>query len=105
MTRRRSLSGRLILLLLFAQFAAFIIGWFVGVALGLYGVGNFDMSVDELSYARMRAILLSSLRSEDGTPIRIEPDARLRSEIQRSPALLYAVFDYPGWRPIEGSES
>lgn len=103
MSRRRSLSTRLIVLLLLAQFVAFIIGWSGGIVLGLYGVENFETSLDEMSYARMRSILLASLVFEGGAPVRIEPETRLRGELLRTPSLVFAVFNFSDWRPIEGS--
>lgn len=103
MRRRRSLSARLIILLLLAQFVAILIGWTGGIALGLYGVDSFETSLDEMSYARMRSMLLNSLVFDGGALARIDPDPRLRAEMKRTPDLVFAVFDYADWRPVAGS--
>jgi signal transduction histidine kinase len=100
--RGKSLSDRLVVLLLITQFSAFIIGWAGGVILGLYGVHNFETSLDELSYARMRSLLISSLVRE-GPSFRIDPDARLQLEMRRTPDMLFAVFDFRDWQPVQGS--
>jgi signal transduction histidine kinase len=104
LNRRKSLSDRLVVLLLITQLGAFIIGWVGGVILGLYGVHNFETSLDEMSYARMRSLLISSLIRE-GSSIRIDPDTRLQSEMRRTPDMLFAVLDFQNWQPVQGSNA
>lgn len=102
---RRSLSLRVVGYLLAAQVFAFLIGWVIANALGLYGVEGYEMSTDDFALARARDLVVESLvRNKDGS-VGIVPSPALQAEIERTPRFKFAAFDPSGWQAVPGSSS
>lgn len=104
MKKRHKLSLRIAIYLIAAQLTAFLIGWIVANALGLYGTNDFSTSFDEMTYARMRALLISSLTQDDGL-LRIATTPALSAELARTPGLQVAAYDPETWRALPGSSA
>lgn len=103
MKKRRKLSLRIAAYLLAAQLSAYFVGWLVAISLGLYGTDDFATSFDEMTYARMRSMLIESIRRENDQDLAIEPSPALRSEFLKTPSLRIAAFNPEDWRALPGS--
>nr|WP_255608459.1 HAMP domain-containing sensor histidine kinase [Methylosinus sp. Sm6] len=96
------MAGRIIGHLVVAQLAAFVIAGAVEIAFELGNVAFFRMTLDEMASYRVGTLVVHSLVIDREGEVRIEPDAALRAEMRRTPALKFAVFDQKR-RPAPGS--
>ena len=103
MKRSPSLALRLVAYLVAAQLIAVVMGWVVATGLDAYGFVNLNAYFDELSYTRIRDLVIGSLvRGDDGL-LGLEPAPELRAELDRNPRLKFAVFDMERNQPVRGS--
>ncbi len=98
----RSLGFRVVVYLVLAQLAAFMIGWVITLGLGMAGVEIFATSWDLLAtYRAQKQVTASITLGPDGRP-RLVPTPDLRRELERAPSMKIAAFDLDK-RPLDGS--
>ncbi|MCX7899391.1 MAG: HAMP domain-containing histidine kinase [Methylocystis sp.] len=97
-----SLARRMIVNLIIAQLAGFVVGASATVALELANIAFYELSLDELAMPRVTRYVIDSLQRRPDGSLKIEPNEKLRREINRSPDLKYAVF-YGSQAPVDGS--
>jgi signal transduction histidine kinase len=103
MTKASSLVVRVVLLLVAAQLPAFLIAWLVTQATMRAGDRFRDGSLDELAVVRTTRLVAESVASDAIGSLRVVPTPALRAEMDRTPRLMYAVFDPGSGEPIAGS--
>jgi signal transduction histidine kinase len=102
MTRPPSLARAVVLRLVVAQLCAFVFGGIFTMGAEVAHIAFFRLTVDEIAAPGTCNLVIASLvRGPDGS-VRIEPNAKLRAEMRRTPLLKYAAFD-EARRPIAGS--
>lgn len=99
-----SISRRVILYLLLAQFFALFVGWAIWNGLSLAGVWSSEpTTIDDFAEARARKLILDSIqRAPDGS-LRLEPTAALLGEQARTPGFKFAAFTVGSGTPLPGS--
>jgi signal transduction histidine kinase len=98
----RSLGFRVVMYLVLAQLAAFMIGWVITLGLGMAGVELFATSWDALAISRAQKQVSASITlGENGRP-RLVPTPDLQRELERAPRMKIAAFDLDK-RPLAGS--
>lgn len=99
-----SLATRVVCYLVVAQCAAFVIAWFLEVAIGVARTSPIDAMLDEMAIYRVSELVTRSVtRDGDGSGLRIEPIPDLQAELQRAPGLKFAAFDTVRYEPLPGS--
>jgi signal transduction histidine kinase len=99
-----SVALRVIFLLVAAQLPAMVITWAFTTGLGLTGLSNYDLYLDELALPRTDRLVIESLvKGQDGL-VRLQPTPELRSEMQRVPGLRFAAFEPRSGNPLAGSD-
>ncbi|MBU3890177.1 HAMP domain-containing histidine kinase [Methylosinus sporium] len=89
----KSLAHRIVLYLVIAQLAAFLLGWVFTLGLGMAGVELFATTWDELAKARAEKQVVASVAiGADGAAV-LAPTAELRAELDRAPKMKIAAFD------------
>nr|WP_198290260.1 HAMP domain-containing sensor histidine kinase [Methylosinus sp. LW4] len=98
----KSLAHRIVLYLILAQLAAFLLGWILTLGLGMAGVELFATTWDELAKARAeKQVVVSVALGADGSAI-LAPTPDLQRELERAPKMKIAAFDLQK-RPLAGS--
>jgi len=104
--QRRSLSGRLVAYLLFAQIVTLALIPVGDVVVTLTGLApQWDITIDDWGEYRARAMVAASVRQgRDGAPW-VDPTPQLRDYADASPGFRYAVFDYATGKALPGSST
>jgi signal transduction histidine kinase len=100
-----SLTARIVTSLIVAQIVGFASGWMIIVSLGVAGVSNYSNSWSEVAAPRTARLVIDSLRRDEAGALRIDPTPQLRDEMNRAPALKFAVFDVAHKAPVAGSSA
>lgn len=104
MTRRRSLSVRLVAYLLAAQVAALALAPLADLLRSVSGFGlPTNMSLNDWGHYRVRALVAESLTKAADGSVRIEPSEALRAYAAHHADLRYAVFDATTEAALPGS--
>jgi signal transduction histidine kinase len=106
-TRRPSLSTRVIFYLALAQIGALfflipITDFFVSIS----GISpNWEIAPDDWGEYRIHSLVVDSLTQPPGETVALEPTAALRAYLEANPKVRYAAFDQRNGQPVRGSSS
>jgi signal transduction histidine kinase len=103
MTWLRSLSFRVIAYLVVVQLAGFVFGWFLTTGLGLSHYDDYDLSLDDLAYVRMRGLIVGSIVKGADGGLALSPSPALREEMSLNGDFQFAVYEEERWRALPGS--
>lgn len=104
--RTPSLTLSLIAHLLLVQMLAITVAWFVAIVMSVTGLaGSLGWKLTDYSYYRIRDLVSDSLiKASDGS-LYLKPNVQLRREIERTPALKFAVFESVSKGALPGSST